>query len=538
MSRTLPIVAFLFALSAGGIAAQAAVETLVPRGQLRLQFDPSFTVWNSRFGQPNSTNGVVLVESVRESLGSDLTDPIGTSLFPAITRLEDEIRSLTGQEGYSGVLGEARGLITYDITRIDVGGQVGVFDWLTVGVVAPFVKARTALDVTFSADPAAADLGLNPTISEGSSVSDFLTALLGAQESAQGRADFVCAADPGAACTGAQSLADRVGSFHSSSQTAYSASGFFPMHGSSIATSLSDALTSLDQEMIDAGLAGIGTEMAFASEYLTGALLLALPSQGAAGIQGQPLSSIDGIYKLGDVEVSALARIAESAPVDPDDLAPRYSYEILGGVLGRLGTGKVDAHDVFVDLGTGDGQVDIEARVIGFLGIGPRLGIRASVQYGIQRPTSLLRRVAIHEVVMPPASTLRAVRWSPGAYLGIGLEPVWRLSPELTVFGSYRLYSKGDDSYEIFGEVPAGATQVDSADLERETSMTLHQLGLGLRYSTVEPWKAGVASRPMELHAGMSHSIAGSGGRTPVSTRIEFGIRLFRQIWGGATPEG
>ena len=148
MSRTLPIVAFLFALSAGGIAAQAAVETLVPRGQLRLQFDPSFTVWNSRFGQPNSTNGVVLVESVRESLGSDLTDPIGTSLFPAITRLEDEIRSLTGQEGYSGVLGEARGLITYDITRIDVGGQVGVFDWLTVGVVAPFVKARTALDLS------------------------------------------------------------------------------------------------------------------------------------------------------------------------------------------------------------------------------------------------------------------------------------------------------------------------------------------------------------------------------------------------------
>jgi hypothetical protein len=35
----------------------------------------------------------------------------------------------------------------------------------------------------------------------------------------------------------------------------------------------------------------------------------------------------------------------------------------------------------------------------------------------------------------------------------------------------------------------------------------------------------------MELHLRVIHTVAGSGGHTPVSTRVEAGIRLFRRVW-------
>jgi hypothetical protein len=135
---------------------------------------------------------------------------------------------------------------------------------------------------------------------------------------------------------------------------------------------------------------------------------------------------------------------------------------------------------------------------------------------------------------MAPAHTVRAVRWSPGAYLGIDLAPQWRLSPTLSILGSYGLYAKGDDSYQMLGDDPEGAPPADVGDLERESGVTVHRAGLGLRYSTVEPWRAGETSRPLEMQLRAVYSIAGSGGHTPVATRIEFGIRLFRGIWGGS----
>ncbi len=98
---------------------------------------------------------------------------------------------------------------------------------------------------------------------------------------------------------------------------------------------------------------------------------------------------------------------------------------------------------------------------------------------------------------------------------------------------SYRLYSKGIDSYAILGDEPEGSAPVDITDLERGSGVTVHRAGLGLRYSTLGPWRAGEASRPLELHLRVMSSFGGSGGHTPVAMTVEFGIRLFRGIWGG-----
>ena len=82
MRRTLSSLLCLVALSGGVAEAQVTDVTLVPRGQLRLQFDPSFTSWNARFGE-RLENGALVTEN--EDLASDLTSETGASVFPVTT---------------------------------------------------------------------------------------------------------------------------------------------------------------------------------------------------------------------------------------------------------------------------------------------------------------------------------------------------------------------------------------------------------------------------------------------------------------------
>jgi len=522
MHRTLTLVSLFVALAWGDAAAQVIDDTLVPRGQLRLLFTPSFSAWDSRFGEQGEVQ-----------LADDLTDATGASVFPGFADLEDRIRALTGDASFTGLVGSSSAVVGHDVTRIDLGGHVGLFDWLTVGVVVPLLKTRTVLDVAFRPDSLGGNLGLNPTISDAEAVAGFFAGLENAISAADAMAQSVCAGAPGtSSCTAAEALTGRVSSFLESSRGAYSASALFPMEGSAAADALTTSAEALDQELSAAGLAGIGAGMAFASDVVTEETFTRLPSTGGSGIQGTALGSIDGIWALGDIEVSALVRVAEGEARDSGAVGPRYVYSLGAGVVTRLGTGQVDEQDVFLDLGSGDGQMDIEGRVFGTLQVGSRLGLQAGVRYGIQRPVSLLRRVAPRGQVTPPVGTLRAVRWSPAPYIGVELEPQWFLADGLSVFGTYRLYSKGADGYEVLGDTPPGSIPVDVTDLERESAVGLHQAGFGARYSTVGRWLRGAAGSPMELHMRVLFPVSGSGGQTPVATSVEMGIRIYRGLWG------
>jgi hypothetical protein len=532
MRRTLALTLLTALLCPALLEGQAVDESLVPRGRLRLEATTSFTSWDARFGRRDE--GGSLVEE-KEDLGSDLTDPIGTSLFPTIRTLEEQIRAMTADPSYSSVLGSIQGRVAHDVTRIDFGAHLGVFDWLTLGVVIPWMKTRTSLATAVRVDSASADLGLNPTVTDADAVISFLDGAEAAASAAMDRAAGLCGADPGSAdCSSAQTLADRAGSFRTAARTAYFSSPFFPRGGTTTAGALQAAASALDGDLSAAGLPGLGAPMAFATEFLTDASFLSLPARGATGIQGASLAPIDGIWAVGDVELSASFRILDGELRDSAAPAPRLRYTLGGALLARMGTGQVDDTDVFLDVGTGDGQMDFEARAFGALDWGRRLGLRGGVRYGVQGSTSLLRRVAPPEIVMPSAATRRAVRWSPASYVALELAPHFRFSRELALDFHYRVYSKGADSYEILGEEVEGSIPVDITDLERESGVTLHQTGIGLTYSTLEAWRAGEAPKPLELRLRLLSASSGSGGQVPVTTRVEFGIRLFRGIWGGS----
>ena len=223
--------------------------------------------------------------------------------------------------------------------------------------------------------------------------------------------------------------------------------------------------------------------MVFASEGVNSSQFANISTMPGFGIEGAPLGDIRSGWSAGDAEISATIKILESSPPESIAEVSRFSYRFLGTLLGRLPTGTVDHPDFFLDVGTGDGQSDVEGRLLTEMIFNGKWGITLGGLYGIQFPRTLVRRVAAPEIVMPPLSTRHLVTWNPGEYLAFELAPILRLSAELSLFGEYRMFKKSTDTYELSGS-SIGAS-VNPALLEQETRLTVHEFGGTLRYDTL-----------------------------------------------------
>jgi hypothetical protein len=501
-------------------------DALVPRGRLRLDLSPVFTSCEERFGR--TATG----ETGREALGEDLESSSAETLFPGAHALRSAIDALSATPGYVPVLGETTARVRKDVTRVELGAHLGVFDWLTIGATLPWTRTRSSVDVHFQPDTLGGNVGLNPGLVDAPAVASFLVGVSSAEASAQARAAQTCGSSPASvACTSAQALADYATAFRSAAQTAYGSTPFFPMAGSAAAAALEQATSALDTELVAAGLPGIGAPIVFASDWVDEATFLVLPTTAQSGVDGSPLGSVRGIWQAGDVEVSATARLLESAEPGPEEPRRRFGYSLLATVVGRLPTGQVDDPDVFLDVGTGDGQTDIEGRLQGLLTVGDRIAVLGGLRYGVQLSRTLELRVAPPESVLAPLSSRRLVEWSPGAYWGVEIAPGYRFSEELSFAAEYRAFRKYRDGYALVGSY--SGTPVDPAVLEQESGVTLHEVGGTLRYDTVARWLGGGDVRLLQLRARVLKAVAGGGGQTPVTTRVEFGVRIYQGIWGG-----
>jgi hypothetical protein len=305
------------------------------------------------------------------------------------------------------------------------------------------------------------------------------------------------------------------------------------MTGSAAATALAAVSSGLDADLMAAGLSGIGVTMPFATELVGSDEFRTLTATAGAGVEAFPLRTRRDLWRTGDVEVSALVRLLErrARRAEDGEEVRGLTYRLTGGVLWRLPTGTPPRPDIALDVGTGDGQTDMEGRVIAMLAFGP-IRLSAGALYGVQSETTLTRRVVPPEVVVAPLSTRRSVRWSPGSYVSLEIEPAIRVTDDLSLVGVVRYFEKRRDEFALVEPDAA----LDATVLALESGVKLTQVGGGLRYSTVASWRDGVATRPLELHVRLMHARSGSGGHTPVATRVEAGVRLFRRFWGPEPP--
>ena len=508
---------------------------LSPAGRLRIGVSPSVWIADSRFGR--RTVGGETVEEV-EPLGFDLSaERLGSATYPPAAGLRDALREALSDPDYTVSLGRSRVRIQETRIRVPLRLDMGITDWLTVGATVPFVKRRSEMGILFVSDSATADVGPNPAAISPGSVDLFLQGLSGAVDAMAAEADALCATSPGSAdCDGARAAARDGRSFLQALSGAY-AGPFFP-HGSSDAgRGLRTRLGSLAERFASYGVTSVPDpgSLPLAQGPLGEGGLQRLATDPAFGVVGDSLGTWESPWEMGDVEVHAAVRLLELGAPDPGRITGRPGLMVGVGGLVRLGTGVPDDPDNFQDLGSGDGQMDVEGRAFADLDFGGRLGVWLDARYGVQMEGELPRRVAPPSVVLAPAASRIPVTWDPGDYLELALAPRWRLTPELAVAARYRFFHETADGYALAGPVGGGGLGTEPPDptlLEAETRKTLHEAGVGIVYSTLAASRAGETGAPLEARLRYRRAVAGSGGQVRKASRFEAGLRLFWRIWG------
>ncbi len=495
---------------------------LVPAGHVRFGFDPIFASWDRRFGVDADGNEAL------EYLSDDLTSGFGTNLFPGTATLRSGFEAVTGGSTIPLALGTTRASITKNITRLELGAHVGIFDWLTVGAMMPWVRTRTALDVLY--DPAVnPTLGLNPTLEDPDAVTGYLTSLSDTEASAALRSETICGPDPtSSGCASAQAIAQRASDFAGATTQMYMASAFFLLANSSAAVAFREAQEAFVAELSEAGVSAPGDPV-FSGTPVDRELFFDLPTRGDVGLVGSNLGDVNSLWTTGDMEVEAVVRVLEGEQRDSGAVHPRLAWTLAGGARVRLGTGISEDPDVFLDVGTGDGQMDMEGFAYGALRVGRWLALRASGRYGVQGSTTVERRVAPPETVLAPASSRAVLTWTPGDYLDVIVSPRIHVTETLAVAVDYRRFHKGSDRFELGN----GVEGLDPTVLELESEHTAQEVAVGLRYATRALWARGETGSPFQASARLLWTPSGLGGQTPETRRVEVGIRLFRRLWGG-----
>lgn len=522
----------------GATSAQETGSPLVPGGRMRIDVGAEFVSWDTRFGLRTESGGVIEEE---EPLGFDLTsDRVGTDLFPQLSGLEDLLVDALGDPSFQLRMGLSRAFIAKDQIRIPLRADVGVTDWLTVGAMVPFVKTRVDALFDFGADPASANLGASPGLDDPGIVSTFLGDLQAAIVDFAQRTQEICAAsgEGSTECRDARNLLEEGREFQSGVAWSYGL-GVIPLGGSAAGEALTARLQQIGAGFAARGASSPPSSLPLASTVLDGETFARLVQDPGLGIAGDPLDEFTGLWEVGDVEVSAAVRLLSGVVPGEADGPARLRYQLAAGGLVRLPTGRADSAANFLDVGSGDGQTDVELRLFGQMTFRDRFGLTADARWGIQREGTVTRRASGPAHVLVPSAWQSEVAWDPGDYVRLELTPRFHLTREFSVGARYAYWSKGADAYELRLSPeadPAPGTAERVALLELETEETLQEVGIGMVFSTRDAWREGTAPLPFEVQGVYRTAISGTGGLTPATSHMQISLRLFWRLWGSDPP--
>ena len=509
--RRLWVIAWVLAPSV--VRAQLA-PVGVPAGVLRAEVDGAFDSWDSRFRDGRS-----------DALGSDLTSSaLGSDLFPILADAEARIERLTGLPSYRLNLGALTTDAHADVTRALFGLSLGVTTRITVFGRVPLVRSRVQAATTF--DPSLASAG--PAAGEQAQVA-FFQQLDGAvtdlgSRLAAGQYD----ADPALRALAVATLAEGIGfrdDLFAVLGDPATAAPFVPTTGSEAGLALDARLETLRTTLATRlGVTGFTADPTLAAEPITPEefeLLLTDPS-GPVAIRptGNSLVTFRGDAEAG-VAVTLLDRW--------DRGSRRGGLRAAAEALVRFPTGLREPSDQPLAIGTGDGQTDIELRVVADVGAG-RLGARLEGGYNRQFAAAMVDRVAPPTQPLAGSDLLAVVRRDPGDEITFAARPFFRLVPTLALIGTVQRWSRGEDAVEYRGETDA-IPGVDPSVLALETRASATVLGLGLTYSN--PGSLLPGGRGLPVDAGWSYErvVSASGGRVPEVHRIRARVRVYFGIF-------
>jgi hypothetical protein len=512
-----------------GAAAPAAAQLpdpfVVPRGALRLGFEPVYTNYDRLFNQAGD----------EFPLGAFFSaDSLGTAHLPTLTPAELAVRAITRDGSFRFNLGALRARLDADIRRLPFTLGLGLTRWLSFTATVPLVTTR--VNATVRLDSTGANAGWNQITSAGSdpgALDSLLTLLSGLEAAAAqleaGIAGGSYGCPSSAQCDQARDLVARARDLAANLSALAGVPGlvsgdgtapappFAPLETSPAGAAIRGAIEALSAELQTFGLAGLSGRLPLPT---TGADSNAVDQvmtdpdfgYGAAALTPPRTVKLSGI---GDIELGLRVALAQGERV----------RAVLGAMV-RLPTGKRDDPNDFLDLGNGDHQTDLIWTLDASLEPWGRLGLWLSAAYTLQMADRLDRRIAPPDRPLAPASMLATVDRNLGDLLRVSAHPAFRLAPDFRAFVSAAYEKKWADRFSRDGTpIP---------ELETFTGRETWAFGAGLLYR-VDQGRVG-SVLPIEASLSYQAAFFGKGGATPKAGRFALALRLYYNLWGDRPP--
>jgi len=523
-------------------------DATTPRSRsIRVQLSTSISDWSERYGR--SAAGV----AQREALGYDFTtDTLGVSLFPGLGGVQGALRTLTGNSSFTLSLARTTLATTIRTQTTPILLEAGVSNRLSFGLLVPVVTART--EAVFNVNPrgVGGNVSLNPArlrdadaatnallVSQVSTSRDLLAVQLAsctANPASSASCPSVLVTAP-ALTSSAAAFAQGIATVYGTTRT--NGSAFVPYIGSAADSAIRARVTALRTQFAQFGINAIDANTTGPAPALAALTPLALQNaiaDSTLGLVAAPLRTITR-QGIGDIELSTKLRLFDSFGFGSD--TTRYQARGLNirqsvGAAFRLGTGTIDQPDHYLDVGTGQGQNDIEVRSFTDVVYGRRFFGSLIARYTVQLADEQMLRITDRpEQVFAPAYRERLVNRNLGDQLELVFTPRWTLSDYFSVGAQYLFRHKAEDVFSgTYTVTPAEsglptALTLDASTLRFETAATEHRAGLGITFSSVAAHSRGKAKLPIEIQYLNSRTITGSGGAVPKLSIHEVQLRFY-----------
>ena len=514
---------------------------VLPRGTVRTTVGGIFGGFEERFS--SSADGAPTGGS-RPYGGEFAFDGSG---LRGLASLDAAVRTIDGTLGDPGVGGVTLGAfrVAADARRAElpVRFDVGVGGRLQLFAAGAYVQTRTAVGLIADPTAAAANVGANPALSDDAAAAANAALVAGLRDAAatlESQLAACGAAGGGGACAdpaAAATLRDALTSAAVGIGAAYAADPGRPLVPAA-STPLADAVDARVAALIASARAFGATSLApdarprHAPTPISPGALFALADTGSAALGLPPLRE-SRRYGISDVEVGARVRILDPlrGRIDVADPAPGTRVRLALTALVRLPTGEPDDPLDPLDVGTGDGQTDVEVGVATDVLRGRRFVGSLAARYGVQLAHELDRAVPIGGA-FSTATAVAAVRRDLGDYLELELTPRYALNDYLTLGVHYRFRAKGEDAYEPLAVATPDVDDAAVAALGLGTDTRQHVVGGGIVFSTLPAYAQGRARWPVDVALRRTITAAGAGRLAERYTRDELMLRVYLTPFG------
>ena len=481
----------------------------VPGGTFRVELDGSIETYDRHF-----RNGE------RESYSSDLSSPaLGSDRIPMLSDADGRIGRIIGNSAYRLNLGALTTDAMADVGTGFLGLGLGLTNRITVFGRIPLV--RTRVQSKYDLSSTTADGGLNPGgDTQLPFFQDFDVALTTlASKIAAGDYD----ANPATRALAEATLVDA---------TTLRADLFGLLADTATASPVIPTTTSGAGGAVLARVTALQTTLASSLDVPDFTLAPTLPpapldENGLRQVLTGPLALRIDESKVtfrGDAEVGAAFTLIDSW----DRGSRRGGFRTAISGLVRLPTGVRDQSDRPLDIGTGDGQTDVQVDLVTDLGAGG-LGARVAGSYVRQLPSNVQLRVAPPGVLVGP-DRLAFVRRDPGDIVAFTVQPFFRLARTFALQAGIQHWSRKVD--QVSYRSPADALPgVDPSVLAQETAANATMLSVGFTYANLGRLRPGGSGLPVDAGWTYERILRSGNGRVPNAHRVRARLRMYFGLW-------